>query len=275
VLTSNLMVYKVGSVLKPISQVLHIFAVTLVNDTTSLATLSLSTADVHILLHAGEMAISGKLNSLALSHDSKTLAVLPNFTHIMSIEGQDFAEFHYQTFNPNAETYTGIKSLVYLNVGSIKFHFLEHPLHDIYLFFVKLAKLKGLYDAATQVAIQSASEIERLQFDITIKSPILVFPSDPVRSQDALIMRLGEIRAKNTSEAVVNKIVASLRGIQLVSKLHYAETPSVLKIIDDIDITADIVQTSGINRSKDNEYPDTQVRFSSTRFTKSPTRVFF
>jgi vacuolar protein sorting-associated protein 13A/C len=219
------------------------------------------------------MTISGKLNNLALSNDSEAHDVLPVFNQIMSIEGQDFAEFRYQTFNPSAETYTGIKSSVYLNVGSIKLHFLEHPLHDMYLFVVKLAKLKGLYDAATQVAIQSASDIDRMQFDIIVKSPILVFPSDPVNLQDALIMRLGEISAKNTSETVVNRVAASLRGIQLVSKLHYDEEPSVLRIIHDINIAADIVQTNGIDRTQDNDFPDTQVSYLSYTYLFSRRRA--
>lgn len=206
------------------------------------------------------MQITGRLGSLALSNDSRAHNVLPEFKQIMSIEGKDFAEFRYQTFNPEEDTYTGIKSSVYLNAGSVKFQFLEQPLHDIYLFVVKLAKLKGLYDAATQVAVQRASEIERMQFEVSVKSPIVVFPSNPAQSRDVLVMRLGEISARNTSEAIVNKTVASLRGIQLVSRIYSDEEVSALKIIDDIDINADIVQTSAINRSQDNDYPDTQVK---------------
>lgn len=176
----------------------------------------------------------------------------------MSIEGQNFADFRYQTFDPADDTYTGFKSSVHLNAASVKFHFLEQPLHDIYLFVMKLAKLKGLYDAATQVAVQRASEIERMQFEISVKSPIVVFPSNPSQSRDVLVMRLGEISGRNSSEAMVNKVVASLTGIQLVSHLYH-DGLSTLKIIDDIDIIADVVQTSGVDRTRDIDYPDTQV----------------
>jgi vacuolar protein sorting-associated protein 13A/C len=58
---------------------------------------------------------------------------------------------------------------------------------------------------------------------------------------------------------VVNKITASLTGIQLVSNLYADSDLSTLKIVDDIDVTADIVQTSAIDRNKDSDYPDTQV----------------
>lgn len=231
------------------------------NGDLSLATLSLSTADVGVLLRPKTLQVTGRLGNLALSNDSLSYVVREEFKQIVSIEGQNFAEFRYQTFDPEEEGYAGVKSSVYLNAASIKLHFLEEPLQDIYLFLVKLAKLKGLYDAATQVAVQRASEIEveLLQFEVSVKTPIVVFPSDPERSPDVLVLRLGEITARNTPEAVVNKIAASLRGIQLVSNLYYSDKLSSLKIIDDIEITADIVQTSGIDRSQDTNYPDTQV----------------
>lgn len=241
----------------------------LVNEDTSLATLSLSTADVAVLLRGNTMSIGGRLGSLALSNDSLGPISQPEFKEIMSIEGNNFAEFKYQTFDPSEAGYKGIQSSVSLSTASVKLYFLEQPLHDIYLFLVKLAKLKGLYDAATTVAVQRASEIQRMQFEISVKSPIVIFPSDITKSKDVLVMRLGEISAHNTYDDTVSKILASLRGIQLVSKIYYGDEPSILKIIDDIDITSDIVQTGGIDRSQDFDYPDTQVRELS-----SHTNVF-
>jgi vacuolar protein sorting-associated protein 13A/C len=235
------------------------FQVILINNDTKLATLSLSTANMNVLVRGNSLCIAGRLGSLALSDDSQAEVALPEFKHIMSIEGNNFADFRYQTFDPQEDNYTGIKSSVYLQTASVKIHFLEQPLHDIYLFLIKLAKLKGLYDAATTVAVQRASEIERMQFEVSIKSPIVVFPSNPAQSKDVLVMRLGEIGARNSYDDVVNKIVASLRGIQLVSMIHYDDKPFVLKIIDDIDITSDILQTSDINRQTDTDYPDSQV----------------
>ncbi|KDQ63547.1 hypothetical protein JAAARDRAFT_29565 [Jaapia argillacea MUCL 33604] len=234
--------------------------VVLINETISLATLSLSTADVSIILRGGTMGITGRLASLSLSDDSTVTTALPEFKQIMSIEGDNLAEFRYQTFDPSdANAYTGIKSSVYFNAASIKFNFLEQPLHDIYLFVTKLAKLKGIYDAATQAAIQSASEIERMQFKVTVKSPIVVFPSDPAHSQDVLALRLGEIGAENSYDGDANTISAGLQGIQLVSKLMHAGQSAVLKIIDDINITAQVIQTNGIDRSTDSDYPDLRV----------------
>ena len=244
-----------------INSVLTACPVMLLNDFSSLATLSLSTADVQLLLRANTMRITGRLGSLALSDDRSKELIEPGFKQILSIEGKNFAEFRYQTLDPAETSNLGVNSTVSLNVGSLKVHFLEQPLHDIYLFVTKLAKLKVLYDAARDAAVQRASEIERMQFDISVKTPIIVFPSDPSRLQDILVMRLGEISARNSYEGDTSKITASLCGIQLVSDIFYDGEPSMLKIVDDIDIVADVIQTGGIDRSQDSELPDTQVAY--------------
>lgn len=233
--------------------------VVLINGLVTLATLSLSTADVMVLVRPRTLLVTGRLGNLVLTNENQIHGIIDEFNQIMSIQGRNFADFRYQTFDPNEGNYIGTKSLFCLNAGSIKFHLIEQPLHDLYLFVVDLAKLKGLYDAATQVAVQRASEMERLQFEVSVKTPIIVFPSNPSVSRDVLVMQLGQIRASNKSDIVVNKIVASLHGIQLISNLQTDGELSTLKIIDDIDITADVVQTSGIDRHNDNEYPDTQV----------------
>lgn len=239
----------------------------LINEWTTLATLSLSTADVSVLIRPKTLRVTGRLGNLALINDSQIHTVREEFNQILSIEGTDFADFRYQTFDPDDDAYTGVKSSIFLNAASVRFQFLEQPLHDIYLFVVKLARLKGLYDAATEVAVQRASEIERMQFEISVKTPIVVFPTDPSNSSDAFVMRLGEVSAHNISESEANKIAASLRGIQLVSSFSNKGNHSTLKIIDDIDITSDVLQTSGIDRMQDNKYPDTQVRSSVCFFT--------
>ncbi|KIK70982.1 hypothetical protein GYMLUDRAFT_33082 [Collybiopsis luxurians FD-317 M1] len=244
-----------------VSVILASVQVALVNEMVDIATLSLSTADVAVVIRPRALLVTGRLGSLALSNDSKKHTIRSEFNHLMSIEGKNFAEFRYETFDPDEANYAGIKSSVSLSIGSLKLHFLDGPLHDIYLFLAKLAKLKGLYDAATQAAVQTASEMdtELMQFNVSIKSPIVIFPSDPAYSSDMLVMRLGEISASNSCEGVINKIGASLRGIQLTSNLEYHEKISVLKIIDDIDVTADVLQVAAIDRSVDLEQPDTRV----------------
>jgi vacuolar protein sorting-associated protein 13A/C len=104
-----------------------------------------------------------------------------------------------------------------------------------------------------------------MQFDVSVKSPIIVFPSDPARSPDRLTMRLGELSASNSFDGPSSTITAGLTGIQLTSDFKAADGASTLKIIDDINIFADIKQATGIDRSVDFNHPDSQVGNSFTR----------
>ena len=230
------------------------------NNGVKLSVLSLSTANVSVMLGDNTMLITGRLGSLNLIDDSEMYTIHQQFKQILSIEGNNFAEFSYQTFDPtNHETYTGVKSKVHLAAGSVKVNFLEEPLHDIYLFLTKLARLKGVYDAATQAAVQRAQEIERMEFDVSVKTPIVVFPSDSTHSPDRLTMRLGELSASNSFDGPSSAINAGLTGIQLTSDFEAADGTSTLSIIDNIDIFAEVKQATGIDRSVDFNRPDSQV----------------
>ncbi|KAG7099216.1 hypothetical protein E1B28_001083 [Marasmius oreades] len=246
--------------------------VALINEAVNLATLSLSTANVAVLVLPTGLQVAARLGSLSLSNDSNDHPVLPDFDQILSIEGHNFADFEYETFKERED---GIKTTIQLNAGSLKLNYLEQPLHDLYLFLTKLARLKGLYDTATQAAVQTASEVDvaRLQFNISIKSPIVVFPSDPGHSQNTLTMRLGEVAARNTCEGVVNTIDASLRGVQLTSTLYHEDGISVMKVIDDIDLESKITQTGGIDRSVDMDFPNMKVSLDISAIRLHLTQV--
>ncbi len=176
----------------------------------------------------------------------------------MFIEGEHLAELKYLTFDPqDPETEKGTNSSVSLTAASVTFHYLEQPLHDIYVLFMKLAKLKGLYDTATEAAVQRASEIERMAFSVSVETPIVIFPSNPSSSCDSLIMRLGGITASNAYRDGIPRTEASLRGMQLVSTIFYEGRPSTLKMIDDIAIVTEIVQSGGPSSTP---RPDTEVK---------------
>ena len=243
---------------------LTIFPALLLNDGEQLATLALSTAGVCVEILGNVLRVNGSLGSLTLTDDSALETTSPTFKKILTIEGDNLANFGYQTFDPNDKaTFRGVNSLVTLKSGALRLTFLEEPLHGIYLFLIKLGKLKGLYDAAAAVAAQRAAEIQRMQFEVSIKSPILVFPRDPTKSNDALVMMLGQISANNSYEGKITTTKASLSGIKLTStKIQTDGQPSQKQdvIIEDVQINADVLQTSDIDRTTDLQLPDTQVR---------------
>jgi vacuolar protein sorting-associated protein 13A/C len=235
----------------------HRDTVTLSNAGARIATLSLSTADASVRL-GNTMNVHVRLGHLSLSDDSGTETASPSFKKLMFIEGEHLAELKYLTYEPqDPETKKGINSSVSLTAASVTFHYLEQPLHDIYVFLMKLARLKGLYDTATEAAVQRASEIERMGFSVSVKTPIIIFPSNPSSSRDSLIMRLGEMTASNSYRDGIPRTEASLRGMQLVSTIFYEGKSTTLKMIDDIAIVTEIVQSGG---SSSTPRPDTEVK---------------
>ncbi|KAG8963047.1 hypothetical protein FRC03_003482 [Tulasnella sp. 419] len=226
-----------------------------------LATLSLSAADVVVFLRGNTMRVGARLGNLSLSDDSPITPADPSFKSLISIEGDELADFSYETFDPEDKvTFPGVNSSVYLRTGSLKATFLEEPLHDIYGFLIKFAKLKSLYDQATQVAVQKASEIERMKFDVVVKSPILLLPCSPSDSGDLLVMKLGEIQASNSYVGPVGTIKAGLHGIRLTSRMMHKGERCKLKIIEDVGISAEIIQTSDIDRSVELLKPDSEIK---------------
>jgi vacuolar protein sorting-associated protein 13A/C len=233
--------------------------VILFNASNRLATLALSAANVALHLRDGALEVEGQLGNLSLTDDSPLATKSSAFKQILSIEGDDLAKFKYETFK-HSDIKDGVSSSVQLRAGSLKFNFLEQPLADIYQFMVKFARLKGLYDAATQAAVQRASEIQRMKFDILVQSPILVFPVGPSESHDVLTMKLGQIVARNEYSGPVGKITAGLQGIRFTSTTHDKDDICELKIIEDVNISSDIIQTSDIDRKVNVDQPDTEVR---------------
>lgn len=242
------------------------------NVNSRLATLALSTATTTVIVLPGALDVQVHLGSLSLSDDSPQQTSLPEFKHLLSIEGDSLAEVRYQTFDPSeVERRHGVKSAVELTAGSLKLHYLERPLHDLYVFLSKLAKLKGLYDSATQVAVQRASEIEKMQLKLNISTPIIVLPTDPSTSQDVLTMQLGAISLDRSYTDTESKMDASLRGLKLTSALASTGGPSTLKMIDDIEIVAKVV--APLVPSEDPARPDSQVCWKVTTRQPIPTQA--
>lgn len=212
----------------------------LIDGEVSIATLSLSTANVEVTLINGGLDVRAHLGDMLLTDDSPVQTKLPEFKRLLSIEGNEFAELTYRKFNMVEASRRGINSEVDLTTGALKLHFLDRPLNRMYLFLLKFARLKGIYDAAAEAAVQRASEVEKMVFQLNIRSPIVVFPADPVKLKDVLTLKLGGLSAKNEFSPA-QRITASLDGLQLASSFYY-ESASHLKMIEDVTISADVAQ---------------------------------
>ncbi|KAI4916402.1 uncharacterized protein J4E92_009320 [Alternaria infectoria] len=232
-------------------------AVVLNNDGIRLATLSLNSGDVGIFLSGKTMRIGGRLGNLSLIDDiNQGVSEESSLRQLVTIEGKNLADFSYETFDADAESYPGYDMAVTLKTGSIKINFLTEPFRKIMEFAVKFGKMQAIFNAARQAAANQATQIQqratKFHFDITISTPIVVFPRMVVSDKpdrDTLTANLGEIYAKNSfvplddskGAETANKLSAGIRNIKLTSKLHYDEDRSEeLQLIDKVDLDFNI-----------------------------------
>ncbi|EER23514.1 vacuolar protein sorting-associated protein, putative [Coccidioides posadasii C735 delta SOWgp] len=219
-------------------------------DGVRLATLSLNTADVGIFVAGESLTVKGRMGSLTMFDD-----IGETTTRLLSIEGDDFADFRYQTFDPNQADYPGYSSEVVLRSGSIKINFIEEPYRRIINFLVKFGKMQAIFNAARQAAANQASQIQEtaslMRFDIVVMTPILVFPriTENDRPRDFVTAHLGEIYANNKFEkltegdasANLNCVSAGIRHIRLTSNFYYSDEHSEeLEMIEKVDLDFNI-----------------------------------
>jgi vacuolar protein sorting-associated protein 13A/C len=236
--------------------------VSLANNNLQLALLSLPSADVVIVMRASTMRVSARLGDISIEDTTDSSVASPSFKKLLAIEGDELADFSYETYDPSEASFPGYNSSIHLRTGSLKFTFMEKPIHELYSWGRKFARLKGVYDAASQAAVERVSEVTRMQYDVEIKTPIIVLPRDGLSSPDVLILRLGEIVAKNKYLQDPNDtstIDASLRGVNVASELHLDGRKAVLQLIDDVTLTSTIKQAGGTEHRSDPHHADTEI----------------
>ncbi|PFH58131.1 hypothetical protein XA68_14121 [Ophiocordyceps unilateralis] len=247
------------------------------NDGIRLATLSLTEADAGIFLRGKTMRISAKLGDLSLVDDVNLgVSRESNLRKLVTIQGDDLADFRYETFDPdNEQAYPGYDSAVYLRAGSVKVNFVEEPFRKIIDFVVKFGRMQALYNAARQAAVTRANQMQqspsRFKFDVVVKTPIVVFPRLMVSgspARDLLTAYLGEIYVQNEFAPldeendcrIAMKISMGIRKIRLTSDFYYEDGRSEeLEMIDQVDLGLSITYAEhkpGVLR------PDTEIEAS-------------
>jgi vacuolar protein sorting-associated protein 13A/C len=248
-------------------------AVSLENNDQPFALLALTAADVAIMLRSGTMRVGARLGNLTLEDVTADQVANPAFKKLLAIEGSELADFSYETYDAtDEETFPGYNSAVRLRTGSLKFTFMETPVRNLYAWALKFARLKAVYDAASQAAANRAAEVTRMHYDIVVKTPIVMLPRDGTTSEDALVFRLGEISAKNEYLADIGDttvIDAGLRGINVTSDLFVDGTKTTLTMVDDVAITASVHQVA---KRTDKHKADTVVKTDMTDVKMSLTQ---
>lgn len=251
-------------------------ALILNNDGVRLATLSLNTADVGVFLVGRAMLIQSRIGSLTLIDDMNAISPEDSdLRSLLTIEGDNFADFKYETFDSESASYPGYDSEVFLRSGSIKINFLEEPYRKIINFLVKFGKMQAIFNAARQAAANQANQLQenasRMRFDVVVKTPILVFPRamKEDRPQDTITAHLGEIYAKNTfvplddekeNSPAVNVVSSGIRNIRLTSKFHFdGGAVEELEMIQKVNLDFSICY---LEHQADNPRPDMEIEGS-------------
>lgn len=227
--------------------------------------LALPSADVAILLRAGTLRVGARLGNLSIEDLTGTTVADPSFKKLLTIEGGELADFSYETFDPtDEETFPGYNSSVHLRAGSFRFTFMEQTVQALYAWAIRFAQMKAVYDAASQAAVQRASGVTKMHYDVVVKTPIIVLPRNGLESPDQLVLRLGEIVAKNEYLGDANDtatINASLGGINVQSVLTVDGEQSALQMVNEVSITAKIKQAGGTAHRSDSKRADSEVSF--------------
>jgi vacuolar protein sorting-associated protein 13A/C len=258
------------------------------NDGIRLATLSLNEADVGIFVMGKTLRVAAKLGDLSLLDDiNQGASSDSNLRKLITIQGDDLADFRYETFDPDGgNAYPGYDSSIYLRAGSIKLNFLEEPFRKIIDFLVKFGQMQAIFNAARQAAADQASQIQqnanRMKFDIIVKTPIVVFPRTMVAGRpkrDLITAYLGEIYAENKflplddskDAAIAMNLTAGVRNIRLTSDFYFENDKSEeLELIDKVDLGFTMTYAEHSSGSK---RPDMEIDGSMTDFTLRVTQL--
>ncbi len=243
-------------------------ALILNNDGIRLATLTLNTANAGLFLSGGSMNVAARLGNVSLVDDINQGASADSpLRQLVAIQGDQLADFKYETFDAKGKNYPGYDSKIYLRSGSIKINFLGEPFRKIINFLVKFGKMQAIFNAARQAAANQASQMQestsKMHFDVLIKTPILIFPRVMTadKPRDLLTAYLGEIYASNEfvgfGSTEGNKISAGIRNVRLTSDFHYDDDEhEELEMIDRVDL--DFKVTSA-EHQQDSKRPDLEV----------------
>ena len=235
---------------------LNTISIMLNNDGIRLATASLRTANVDLFLIGKDLKLSARLGDLSVVDDvNEGVPADSPLRQLISIEGDELADFKYEKYDLDSESYPGYASSVYLRSGSLRVNFLTEPIRKIMDFSVKFGKMQAVFNAAREAAAQQASQMQEnasdMHFDILVKTPIIVFPKMVVTDEpesDQLTAELGEIYAKNEFSRLddtpnaqkANKISAGIRNVRLNSRLHYEMSKwEDLELLDKVDLHFD------------------------------------
>lgn len=224
--------------------------VVLNEDDLKLATLQLSTANVRVFVLPEALEVNGSLGALSLHDESNQGSPRDSiFRNLISIEGDNLAEFTYKAFDPAANE-EPFDSYIELVTGSSTINFAEDAFGKIINYLNRFAKMKAIYDKARDAAINQANQIDdanKMKINVLIRAPTVRLPKliDASREDyDVIIAELGELYLKNDfisrDDLTYNVMNAGLRNTRVTSIFHLGDIVQKSQMVDNLDISFDI-----------------------------------
>ncbi|KAI9034346.1 hypothetical protein DFJ74DRAFT_600747 [Hyaloraphidium curvatum] len=200
------------------------------------------------------ITVSGRLGSLTIEDDMRRR---PGFSEFVRFNGDQVAEFKFQTYDMRHPDFPGYDSSVELSTESVRIVYLD------YLLFAVLEWLNDLSSARAAMEAARRCATGRFHFKVFIKTPIVVLPRPLENSRDMLEAYLGEISCSNrflgptgapldgsvAPSNVINEILLDVRSMKLMSSIYLDASNSFeqrLAIIRDVNwkVDADISEAA-------------------------------
>ncbi|WFD07777.1 Vacuolar protein sorting-associated protein 13 [Malassezia vespertilionis] len=228
------------------------------DDGVLLSTLTLSTADIAVLMRESGTRVAMRLGSLSLRDEIQRQRADPDFANLVSIDGGELADFALETFTKSDPHYPGYDTSFWLRCGAVKAVFASDAISDLLAYFAKFAKMKAVYDAATTAASAQASQFQasqgRTRYDLLVKSPILLVPLD-VAKLDMITAHLGELYLYNQFTKVKlgyqTTLDAGLGQIQLVSRIVTDGNAHELHMLEDVHLGLHLEENEDVGENGD------------------------
>ncbi|KAG0313845.1 hypothetical protein BGZ97_009846 [Linnemannia gamsii] len=219
------------------------------NDGQRLATMALSQCDVAVLMAPPTMRVNVKLGNFTLTDDINL-----GKQQILAIQGEEFADFAYETYDIHSANYPGYDASVFLKAGSLQLTFLEESIRQLLDFSTKFARMHVLYDSARNAAVNQAQALQTTQskfhFDINVSTPIVILPKD-AKSRNTIVANLGEISIRNEfaedthiEGGTLDQMKLGIHSINLLSQFYFDDSIQELQIIEDVDIEFDVIRAA-------------------------------
>lgn len=180
------------------------------------------------------MQVAGRLGGLVLCD-----LLDESLPQLLSIDGDQVAEFAYETFDPDTNRALHTAKFL-LRANSARVHVVEQCMARLMVYLRRFALLKAVYDRARAVRTAQVELPLRMLLDVLVRSPVVVVP----RGADELVLHLGEVKTTNgwseLEDGWVNALATTVSNARVSTELHFGDVVQLAPVVEDVDVDVNI-----------------------------------